>query len=274
MEIRCTHCQHVGPAARVEPGVAGVMLICGHCGEGNLLELSAESSPANDAPQAEAMVSEAVPDFSAPKREALPVSRSVVTQAALPDVAGDIKEPLLTPKALKRLVPVYGEGLRCRKCAHKVEPYHEHCARCGLDIEDSFRYAPGEAPWELAPKGSGQAWERARLLWEVAEQDWNPENVAKFAHFVRDEGFNEMGIRRLRFFLVEHPDDPLALTHLQELAMRMQSRLIVARAQAEVSAQKLSSGLKRTRTVLMWGVVVGWSIIFILFLGRFMDNCG
>lgn len=266
MEIRCTHCQHVGPAASVRPDGARLLLICEACGEANALELGEASSPPPESIEP-----------MAPREPSQAMSAADVVAKRPVSPAKPVEEtkenPLLTPRALERLVPEYGEGLRCRKCAHLLRADEDHCPRCGLGVEDSFRFAPGEAPWEKPPQGSEHAHERAELLWLAATRDWNEENARKYADFCRDEGFHETAIRNLRFFLVEHPDDPIALEHLQELAMRMQSRLIVARAQAEMSAKQFSSGLQKTRRALLWTVVVLWTVIFILFLVRFVDNC-
>jgi hypothetical protein len=65
-----------------------------------------------------------------------------------------------------------------------------------------------------------------------------------------------------------------AVAHLQELVSMMQSRVVVARAQAEVSAQQFGEGVARTRTILVGATVVGWVGIFLLFLFLFMNNCG
>ena len=245
MEIRCTSCQHVGEAARVEPRGAGVALICAYCGEAHLLEVSAE-------------------------RTAEPPQRpAVVAQADAAPSPSDVGI-----RALARLIPQAGEGLRCRKCAQLLEPDATHCSRCGLDLEQGFRYPPDEAPWERAPEGAEHAHERALLLWRAAESDWSEESASKFVSCCREEGLHEMAIRKLRFLLIERPSDPLAIAHLEELAVRLESRLVAARAQAEVSAQKLHHGLTRTRRVLTWSVAISCGIILMFFLRYFMDTRG
>lgn len=271
MEIRCSHCQHVGPAASVRPDGTRLLLSCEACGEANTLELDGAASSA-PAPEPEASLATPLRGpIVVEEEEETPKAPEVIAPAVIPP-SGETN-PLLMPRALERLVPEYGDGLRCRKCAHLLRADEDHCPRCGLGVEDSFKFAPGQAPWERAPQGSEQAYERAELLWQAATRDWTEENAKKYADFCRDEGFHESAIRNLRFFLIDHPDDPIALEHLQELAVRMQSRLIVARAQAEMSAKQFSTGLQRTRRVLLWAVVLLWSVIFIVFLVRFVDNC-
>lgn len=247
MEIRCSQCGHVGPAGSVRPGPNGIELICTECGHPNILEVEPEAAPA-PAPTPAARV--------APKPAPSPPP-----------------EERLDPALLARLIPEPGDGLRCRKCAHLLDPQDDNCARCGLGILDGQRFAPGQAPWESAPKGMRASWEQAELLWQAAAEDFSEERVERFIDLVLEKEFHELAIRKLRFWLAEHPDDPLALKHLKRVAARMQGRVVVAQAAAETSAQAFTEGVTRARTALIGVTAVFWIGILLLFFGLFFERC-
>jgi hypothetical protein len=247
MEIRCAQCGHLGNAKEIRPRPDGMVLVCARCGHEHILSVGGEASAAPAAP-----VTPALPTATSAKPE---------------------RDIWLTPQAMKRLVPEPGDGPRCRKCAHLLDPDEDNCARCGLDIVESRRWPEGEAPWERAPRGSEAEFERAELLWRAAEASWDAESVAKFADYARDSGLHEMAIRHLRFRLVDSPDDAIALGHLKVLADALQSRYVVAKAREEMSAQAFSEGVGRLRGALVLAVIFFWGGIFLLFFGLFVDNC-
>ena len=297
MDIRCKNCQHIGPAADVRPTAAGVELICANCGHANPLEVqgaTSEPTPAPTPSQAEDRAPRTEDRAPAPAATGaasdasattgginttgdIDIERARAFAAAEKERAKPKKEISLTDiseKMMERLIPVQGDGPRCRKCAHLLSPVDEHCRRCGLNIADSHRYAEGDAPWEKAPRGKEAAFEQATLLWASANEQWSDERLDKFADFIREERLNELGIRLLRFRLAEHPDDMRAVAHLQELVSMMQSRVVVATAQAEASAQQFGQDVAKTRTALIGATVIFWVGIFMLFLFLFMNNCG
>lgn len=259
MEFRCTNCQHIGPAAEIRPTALGVALICESCGHANPLEMGG-AAPSPEAP--------------APAEVAEVTSTPAPAPAAPPLAAPDKPEaPQLSEAALARLIPEPGDGLRCPKCAHKVAPQDAHCSRCGLGLEDAARYAPGEAPWEKPPAGKEDAYEQALLLWRAAKEEWSIAHLEKLTAFLLDEGLHEAGIRWLRFHLIDYPEDELAIEQLKLLAARLQSRLIVAEAQAHANAEQFEHGVTRFRTTLLVGVGIFWTIIFALFFSMFLKSC-
>lgn len=247
MEIRCSQCGHVGPAGSVRPGANGIELICSQCGHANVLEVEAQSAPEGPAPVAATPVPSVAP--SPPPEERL------------------------DPELLARLIPESGSGLRCRKCAHLLDPDLDNCSRCGLGVLDGQRFGPGQAPWERAPKGMRASWEQAELLWQAAEEEFSEERVERFIEHILDKEFHELAIRKLRFWLAEHPDDELALRHLKRVAARMQGRVVVAQAAAETSAQAFNDGVGRARSALIVLTAVFWAGILLLFFGLFFERC-
>ncbi|MEC9441916.1 MAG: hypothetical protein VYE40_12485 [Myxococcota bacterium] len=288
MDIRCKNCQHIGPAADVRPTASGVELICANCGHANPLEVGAtQAEPADRAApvargpepkQPPAPTPARLPsmgDFQAAGEIDIEKARAFANAEKARSKQAEVSYvEEISEKMMERLIPEQGEGPRCRKCAHLLEPSDNNCRRCGLNIADAHRYAEGDAPWERAPRGQEAAFEQAMLLWNAVSERWSDERLDNFVAFVREEKLNELGIRLLRFRLADHPDDMRAVAHLQELVSMMQSRVVVARAQAEVSAQQFGEGVARTRTILVGATVVGWVGIFLLFLFLFMNNCG
>lgn len=239
MEIRCTNCEHLGPAAQVLPTEDGVVLVCANCGHNNPLALSSPSDPA-------------------PPKPAALIQPKPVAQLS----------PWLQKDALKKLIPEPGPGPRCRKCAHLLGDEESYCSRCGLARAEGERFAPGEAPWERPPVGREAVHEQATLLWKALTENPTEDNLAKFAQFTREEELLEYGVRQLRFFLVEHPDVPRAREFLEELASSFQARVIVAQAQAQVSAGDFGAAALRYKQVLLWTVFVIWGGIFLFFLSK------
>lgn len=263
MEIRCSSCGHIGPAAQIVPGPDGVKLICANCGHANLLVVGAAAAATPEPKDEVAQLLTQVPaQPPAPKPTPRPLQQA-------PNA-----ESLITPAFVERLVPTPGDGLRCPKCAHLVRADEAHCSRCGLNQDDAARFEEGQAPWDLAPRGKEDAWERALLMWRSAIASWEQEQVDKFVTLIKAEGLHELGVRKLRFFLIEHPEDPLALAALQDVAAVMQARLLVARNQANLDKQTFEHDVTRLRGLLMIGSLVFWGLIMVLFLGLFMKNCG
>lgn len=230
MEIRCSRCGHLGAAGSIANTAAGVELICAHCGHANTL----------DVPKAPAKLAE--------------VARQ------------QTNDEWLSLDALQRLVPERGAGPRCQKCAALLDARGGTCARCGLNDEEAQRFAPGEAPWERPPAGKEDVTAQAMLLWGSVEENATDENLQKFHDFVIAEQLLELGIRRLKFFLVDHPGHVLATTHLQEVAQSFQAKAIVARAHAEVRADNIVATTARARQIVLWLVFLIFGGVFVIFL--------
>src|SRR5690554_6481774 len=214
------------------------MLTCENCGHPNLLRTGAppEKMPADPGPGAR-------------------------------DAAG----VWLRKDALVALVPAPGVGARCLKCAHLLEmdlddtpAAEQNCARCGLNQAEAAHYAPGEAPWEQPAVGKEAQFEQAELLWAQAPED--AQKLENFAKFVLAEDLLELGIRKLRHHLVTHPDDPIAIAQLGELAASMQSRVIVATARARADAQQFEQDVNRYRHRFLTVAVILIAILLVIFI--------
>ena len=239
MEIRCNECQHLGPAAEVLSGPEGVELVCANCGFHNKLAVSAPTS----AP---------APDPSTPT-PASPRPASAPQQA---------EQAWLKREAFLKLAPEPGDGPRCRKCAHLLAPEEDFCPRCGLARSQGERYAFGNAPWDQAPEGREAVFEQATLLARVLRDNPTAENLYKFGDFARDEDLLEYGVRQLRFFIVENPDFPGSLELLEDLASRFHSRIIVAQARAQVSADEFGQlAVRLKRSVIIGLFLDQWILL-------------
>lgn len=213
-----------------------MIFVCASCGFGNSVDFEAEHRPA--APM------QAVAD--------------VVPSTTSKEVAVD---DWIHSEALQRLRPIPWDGERCRKCAHPVHDLQGYCERCGLGVQESLRYGPKEAPWEQAPAGQEERFEQSELLWSAFDASQSSQDLKKYVDFCIAEDFLEVAIRRLRFYLVDHPEDSVALASLNELGSRFQSRIIVAQAQAKVSAENFTDDIRKYRTLLVGFNVVFWLII-------------
>jgi len=242
MEIRCSSCGHVG-VARVDVGADGVGLICANCDYRNVLDLGGEPVPAP----------RVTPPTSYPPRA-----------IARKEEAKRVSEKAFEEEAFARLLPTPGSGPRCLKCMEILDAEFDHCVRCGLNVEESRRFEPGEAPWEKAPLGREESWDEADLMWRRLEEDWGEERFQDFAECIRQLEAQDFAARKLKKRLVDYPDDELARNFLREIAAGLQSRVMVAKAQAEASAAQFSDATERARRVLLWVVGGMWAVIIIL----------
>ena len=259
MEIRCNQCGHIGPASGVHPTPQGVALICANCGHANTLEVDAPAQGAAPAP-------------SAPLSEA-PSAQAPATPKAPQPSADRQEREAMTRAMLERLIPEPGPGARCPKCIGKVSPQQDFCAQCGLDLQGAHRHAPGEAPWEAVADAKQEAASQARLLWETTTQRWDAQLLDNYVELIQEHELHEQGIRNLRLWLVEHPDDPLAIDALAQLAKVMQTRMIIAKSHADQDKQMFHREVTKIRTGLMVGALVFWAGIFGLFVLLFLKNC-
>jgi hypothetical protein len=283
VEIRCDNCSHVGPAAEVRPGQGSVVLVCENCGHENLLSVG-EVAGAEAAPTDAGVQGEVAGDQSGQEPPAEPDDRASSVAATATagekaprsDAFGN-KEQVrvwLREDALEALIPESGDGVRCRKCARLLPADAENCARCGLNRREAERYAPGEAPWEQPPADKEAEHEQAMLLWDAfADAPDDEASLDKFVDFVRDEGLLDTGVRKLRFYLVDHPDDTRAVDHLRDLAESLQSKLIVAQVQAKASANEFQEDVSRFKQRFIISALVFWGLVFLLFLALFWDAC-
>jgi hypothetical protein len=246
------------------------MLICENCGHENRLDVDTTPSTADQSSRPNEQAAEQSPASTPAKAVETTASR----QAAEGFGDNDQVRMWLRDDALKALVPEAGAGLRCRKCARLVDASAEHCSRCGLSLREAEAHGPGEAPWEQAPVSKESEFEQAKLLWESFADNPSEQAFEKFVEFVRTEELLDLGIRRLRFHLVDHPDDESAVAHLRDLAESLQSRLIVAQVQAQASADEFQDDVSRFKNRLVLTALVFWVGVFLLFVVFIGDNCG
>ncbi|RAL25187.1 hypothetical protein DL240_02970 [Lujinxingia litoralis] len=274
MEIRCEACREVGPAAEVRPGARGLELVCAGCGHANLLEVGS--------PGAEGLDDAQQRDGQASGRAPGPVARaSGRAVASSPRAASELADarpgylPLaravLLDEAMARLVPEPGPGKRCPKCAHLTGD-DEHCRRCGLSLVEAARFAPGQAPWEQVSEERAEVFLRFNALWDRAEAG-DAEALEVFSRLAADEGMVEEGIRRLRRFLVAHPEHPGALDALRHLALALQARVTIAASQAAASAESFGNDVEKVRGVLMGITLAMCAVILLLLSAVFWDKC-
>lgn len=179
----------------------------------------------------------------------------------------------MTRAMLQRLIPDPGPGVRCPKCVSIVDGADAYCAQCGLDLEGAYRHAQGESPWERVSEHQQAEAEQARLLWDATVKQWDAQHVSHYIELIEDAQLHEQGIRNLRFWLVDHPDDALAIDALGTLAKVMQTRMIIAKSHADQDKQLFHQEVSKIRTGLMVGALVFWAGIFGLFLLLFLKNC-
>lgn len=271
MEIRCEACKEVGPAAEVRAGAEGMELVCASCGHANLLKVgSAAEPPAEDAQSRDGDASPAPGPIARAAAERASTTASAPTSSASAAPGASLSEGVVEA-AMARLIPVPGAGPRCPKCAHLVDGA-DHCERCGLSQAEAHRFGPGQAPWEAAPSGKEDTFLRLNAAWARAE-DGDAQAMQRFAELAVEEGLVEAGIRRVRFYLVEHPDDARALEALRRLATALQARVTIAASQAAASAESFGKDVRRLRGLLMTVTLALCSLILLLLSAVFWDKC-
>lgn len=189
-----------------------------------------------------------------------------------------LKDPLAA------MIPAPGPGPRCRKCGHLLtesdaapdppevdDAPDGNCPRCGLNQLEAQKFAPGEAPWERAPAGQEAQYARAERLWQAAAAQQSsgaldPQRLQDFVTYAGEEDLLELGMRRLRMHLIDHPDDTPAIAGLRALAERMQARVVIATAQAQADAQHFEDKLGRLQRRLMLAAGVLAVVCLAIFL--------
>ncbi len=239
MEIRCSECGHLGVARDVRGVEGGVGLVCAECGHLNVVS-------AGDGEEGE----------------------DVDERGA--DGELDSDEAMLS-ESVRRLLPQPGEGRRCRKCAHLFAREDlEHCARCGLSVAEAENFPDGQAPWDTPPEGREEEFEEAMRIWESVAKGEDSQAIVDYVDYVVEQGLTDMGIRRLQHYLVENPQDPVAIDGLARLAKAMEMAVEVARSRAESRAEEFQDGVKRFRSAVMVVALIFWIAIFLLFSWVFL----
>lgn len=256
MKVECSECGHLGPAEEVRQGEGGIEVVCESCGAANALEGDGEG----------AAESGSVDGDESPER----AGATEDGEADVPDLEYKTPDPssygsreltLDEEEALERLIPEQGAGIRCPKCAALLPGDIENCDRCGLNLDEARHYDDGEAPWQQPPDGLESEHERADLLWSTYRETGDPDDLAQFVDFVDEQRLYEMAIRRLRFHLVDEPDDEAVHQALGELATGVQSQIVAARAQAEADAEELNEEIKRFKRRVAAGIILGGVVL-------------
>ena len=248
MEIRCSQCGHLGAAKEVRSVSDGVGLVCAECEHVNV------ASAGGDGAEETATDEQRTGGDTGRDPERDRMEMEIV-------------------ESVERFLPQPGSGMRCRKCAHLFEREDpEHCPRCGLSVSEAESYAEGEAPWEIPPEGREEAFENARELWKKAVDGGHPEEVEEFVDHVIAAGLIDVWMRRVQHYLVDHPEDPIALDALRQLAKGLEVAIEVARTRAETKSEEFNDDVKRVRSGLMVGALIFWIAIFILFSWLFLGN--
>ncbi len=253
MEFRCQACRHLGPAASVEERDGTVGAVCESCGTWSPLTGGSQSADSVDSGGSDS------PE-----------------QTAETPPATDEHDYRKIKQSLR---PEPGEGPRCPKCAHLLETGADNCPRCGLNLERAAAYDAGEAPWETPPEGLEDAHERAEHLWETARSEaknrddggFDPESLEAYVQHVSERNLLEFAVRRLRFYLADHPNDEHALEALDELAGRLQDKVAVAEARVESDTEDFSEEVETLQRILPWVVllltVVVVGLLFLMIFG-------
>ncbi len=268
MEFRCPHCEHIGPAAEVRPGEEGVEVVCESCSvasplEGDVSEHDGSNDELTD-PSSERDIN--LDELEADRNRARDGSGLGASEPGGPTNVASIPE-----EALDELVPEPDADHRCPKCASPLPGSGaEHCAECGLNLEKAERYDEGDAPWERPDPGREDDFEEAHRLWDEATSESEDTTFQSFVEHVRAHGLFGLGIRKLRFYLVDHPDDHEAIEALRELATGMEARIVAARAEAEAEAEELQDEISRFKRFMTGVVLVLWVLAMTLFADLFL----
>ena len=238
-------------------------LTCANCGHENLLDVGSSEdseSPGEDSAEETGHEAKLSEDFDRERARAVLDPRGPTEEEELARFRED---------AMERLVPEPGPGPRCPKCVHLLSPTDTFCGRCGLNVDEARKYSPGEAPWEQAPADKDAVWEQAQLLWSSLQEEWSDEKFRNFAAFVREEGLLEFATRKIKWRLVEEPEDEAAKELLAEIASELQSRIMVARAQARANVEQFSDVTQRAKTAILWTTLVLWLLILLILVASY-----
>ena len=142
-------------------------------------------------------------------------------------------------------------------------------------METAVRYEGSDrekGPWDQPKDEQSSNYEQALLLWDVTREDPNEENFEKFVAFTNETGLTEVQVRRLRWFLVDHPDDEIATHYLREVAQSFQQSLVVAQASSRARAQNFEAGAQRFKQKIMIATAVFWGILVVVMVFMFLTS--
>jgi hypothetical protein len=248
----------------VQPGEDGVDVVCESCASSSPLETEREARDETESPDDSAEI----PDIPSKQSIESDLSGDTSTSSTRTDHRNVTSIP---EDVVDELVPDPEADRRCPKCATPVaSPRREHCADCGLNLEEARSYEEGRAPWEQPDPGREEVFEEARRLWERAVEDHTEEAFEAFVDHVRTHTLFGLGIRKLRFHLVDHPDDEMAVDALRSMASGMEAKMVAARTRAEADAEELQEDISRFKRLMAGVVLVLWVVAMVLFADLFL----
>jgi len=252
VEFRCSQCDHLGEAEEIRATDRGTEVVCAECGHGELLEASS---------------SDETPDQSGENSGGETVDRDEIERALRSVRSGRTdgdpdsrSNPLDWDATYEHLVPDSEPGPRCPKCIERVEPDDHHCPDCGLGLSDRELLEPGESSAIVTESLQDFVREEADERWSAVTRKADPETFGAYVEWMTRYGGDEEAIRRIRYFLVKHPEDEAALEALDTLTQSLRSRLAAARAKAESESESFQSDVSQFRRYVVSGLAIFWSL--------------
>lgn len=249
MEFRCSQCGHLGSPGEVRSTDEGTVVVCTECGHGESLEGS--STPEKETPVARDDVQEALRTVRAGGDDASRASSS---------------SRIDWEATHEHLVPDTESGPRCPKCIARVEPEVDHCPHCGLGLRDRDLLDPDGSDAIVTDTLQPFVREEADERWETVLREDSAEAFESYVEWMTDHGGDDEAIRRVRYYLVAHPDHQPALDALESLTESVRSRLAAARAKAESESESFQSDVSRFRRYVVGGLAVFWTLALALAL--------
>ena len=256
MEVRCSQCGHPGEPAELRAVDAGTEVVCAECGHGALLEASSDGDGSD--PPAD--------DVADVDHEEVEEALQTVRSGGGETTAGTSTGRLDWDATYEHLVPDAESGPRCPKCIGRVEADRNHCPQCGLGL--SNRDLVDEERWDAIVEQSVQEFVRVEAdeRWRTTLDEQDSESFEAYVEWMTRHGADDEAIRRVRLFLVQHPEHQPALDALDTLTESVRSRLAAARAKAESESEAFQSDVSRFRRYVVGGLAVFWSLALVLAL--------
>jgi transcription elongation factor Elf1 len=250
VEFRCSNCGHLGSPGEVRSTDEGTVVVCAECGHGEPLEASEATDPAEPSVARDEI------------EEALRTVRAGGDGASTDSASG----PIDWEATQEHLVPDTEPGPRCPKCIAQVDSDCDHCPHCGLGLTDRDLLDPDGSDAIVTDTLQPFVREEADERWETVLTEETAEAFEAYVEWMTDHGGDDEAIRRVRYYLVAHPDHQPALDALASLSDSVRSRLVAARAKAESESEAFQSDVSRFRRYVIGGLAVFWTLALALAL--------